>query len=67
MQAARAQAEDFRHAFRVAAARPSDRTCERFADALDDDFDTPQTAFASSRRPDVRPRPPDLTWRPIWL
>ena len=42
MQAARAQADDFRQAFRVAAARPSDLTWNRFADALDDDFDTPR-------------------------
>ena len=42
MQAARAQADDFRQAFRVAATRPSDRTWDRFADALDDDFDTPR-------------------------
>ena len=42
MQAARAQAEDFRQAFRVAAARPSALTWESFADALDDDFDTPR-------------------------
>jgi cysteinyl-tRNA synthetase len=42
MQAARAQAEDFRQAFRVAAARPSELTWESFADALDDDFDTPR-------------------------
>jgi cysteinyl-tRNA synthetase len=42
MQAARAQAEDFGQAFRVAAARPSDLTWESFADALDDDFDTPR-------------------------
>jgi cysteinyl-tRNA synthetase len=42
MQAARAQAEDFRQAFRVAAARPTELTWESFADALDDDFDTPR-------------------------
>jgi cysteinyl-tRNA synthetase len=42
MQAARAQADDFRQAFRVASARPSDLTWDRFADALDDDFDTPR-------------------------
>ena len=42
MEAARAQAEDFRQAFRVAAARPSELTWESFADALDDDFDTPR-------------------------
>ena len=42
MQSARAQAEDFRQAFRVAAARPSALTWESFADALDDDFDTPR-------------------------
>ncbi len=42
MQAASAQAEDFRQAFRVAAARPSELTWESFADALDDDFDTPR-------------------------
>ena len=42
MQAAHAQAEDFRQAFRVAAARPSELTWESFADALDDDFDTPR-------------------------
>jgi cysteinyl-tRNA synthetase len=42
MQAARAQADDFCQAFRVAAARPSDLTWNRFADALDDDFDTPR-------------------------
>jgi cysteinyl-tRNA synthetase len=42
MQAARAQADAFRQAFRVAAARPSDLTWNRFADALDDDFDTPR-------------------------
>jgi cysteinyl-tRNA synthetase len=42
MQAARAQAEDFRHAVRVAAPRPSDLTWESFAGALDDDFDTPR-------------------------
>jgi cysteinyl-tRNA synthetase len=42
MQAARAQADDFRQAFRVAAARPSDLTWDHFADALDDDFDTPR-------------------------
>ena len=42
MQAARAQAEDFRQAFRVAATRPSALTWESFADALDDDFDTPR-------------------------
>ncbi len=42
MQAARAQADDFRQAFRVAAARPSELTWDSFADALDDDFDTPR-------------------------
>ncbi len=42
MQAARAQADDFRRAFRVASTRPSDLTWDRFADALDDDFDTPR-------------------------
>ncbi len=42
MQAARAQADDFRQAFRVAAARPSDLTWDHFAAALDDDFDTPR-------------------------
>jgi len=42
MQAARAQAEDFRKALRVAATRSSDLTWETFADALDDDFDTPR-------------------------
>jgi cysteinyl-tRNA synthetase len=42
MQGARAQADDFRQAFRVAAARPSDFTWNSFADALDDDFDTPR-------------------------
>ena len=42
MQAARAQAADFGQAFRVAAARPSALTWESFADALDDDFDTPR-------------------------
>ena len=42
MQAARAQAEDFRQALRVAATRASDLTCATFADALDDDFDTPR-------------------------
>jgi hypothetical protein len=42
MQAARAQADDFRQAFRVGAARPTDLTWDRFTDALDDDFDTPR-------------------------
>jgi protein SCO1/2 len=42
MQAARAQSEAFRGAFRVAAARPSELTWESFAAALDDDFDTPR-------------------------
>jgi cysteinyl-tRNA synthetase len=42
MDAARTQAADFRAAFRVAAARPSERTWGEFADALDDDFDTPR-------------------------
>src|SRR4029077_1518303 len=42
MQGARAQADDFRQAFRVAAARPSDLTWNTFAGALDDDFDTPR-------------------------
>ena len=42
LQAARAQADDFRNAFRVAAARPSDLTWEHLAAALDDDFDTPR-------------------------
>src|SRR5258705_11399174 len=42
MQSARAQADDFRQAVRVAAARPSDLTWNSFADALDDDFDTPR-------------------------
>src|SRR3989449_5180950 len=42
LQAARAQADDFRNAFRVAAARPSDLTWEHLATALDDDFDTPR-------------------------
>jgi cysteinyl-tRNA synthetase len=42
MQGTRAQADDFRQAFRVAAARPSDFTWNSFADALDDDFDTPR-------------------------
>jgi cysteinyl-tRNA synthetase len=42
MQAARAQADDCRQAFRVAAARPTDLTWDRFTDALDDDFDTPR-------------------------
>jgi len=42
MQAARAQAEDFRRASRVAAARPSPHDWEAFAAGLDDDFDTPR-------------------------
>jgi cysteinyl-tRNA synthetase len=42
MQSARAQADDFRRAFRVAAARPSDLGWDSFAAALDDDFDTPR-------------------------
>ncbi len=42
MEAARAQAADFRAAFRVAAARPSELTWDDFAAALDDDFDTPR-------------------------
>lgn len=42
MRGSRAQADDFRQAFRVAAARPSDLTWNSFADALDDDFDTPR-------------------------
>ncbi len=62
MQAARAQAEDFRQAFRVAAARPRELTWESFADALDDDFATrpggsprsragaPRACSTSSRR-----------------
>ena len=42
MQSARAQANDFRQAFRVAATRPSDLGWDSFAAALDDDFDTPR-------------------------
>ena len=42
LAAARTQADDFRRAFRVAAARPSDRTWDDLAAALDDDFDTPR-------------------------
>src|SRR5262249_33656441 len=42
MESARAQAEAFRAAFRVAAARPSARTWGEFAEALEDDFDTPR-------------------------
>jgi hypothetical protein len=42
LQAARAQAKDFRDAFRVAATRPSDLTWEHLTAALDDDFDTPR-------------------------
>ncbi len=42
MEAARAQAADFRSAFRVAASRPTGFTWEHFAAALDDDFDTPR-------------------------
>jgi cysteinyl-tRNA synthetase len=42
LAAARVQAEDFRRAFRVAAARSSDFTWEHLASALDDDFDTPR-------------------------
>jgi len=42
MEAARAQAADFRSAFRVAASRPTAFTWEHYAAALDDDFDTPR-------------------------
>ena len=42
MQAARAEADDFRQAFRVAVTRPSDLTCESIADTPDDGFDTPR-------------------------
>jgi cysteinyl-tRNA synthetase len=42
MHSARAQANDFRQAFRVAATRPSDLGWDSFAAALDDDFDTPR-------------------------
>src|SRR5258705_12000166 len=42
MQGARAQGDGFRQAFRVASAGSSDLTWARFADALDDDFDTPR-------------------------
>src|SRR5262249_6805649 len=42
MQSARAQADDFGAAIRVAATRPSAYTWEQFAAALDDDFDTPR-------------------------
>jgi len=42
MEAARAQAADFRSATRVAAIRPSEITWDGFAAALDDDFDTPR-------------------------
>jgi cysteinyl-tRNA synthetase len=42
MQSARAQANDFRQAFRVAATRASGLGWDSFAAALDDDFDTPR-------------------------
>jgi len=42
MESARGQAEDFRASFRVAAPRRSSRTWDDFANALDDDFDTPR-------------------------
>jgi cysteinyl-tRNA synthetase len=42
LEAARAQADDFRRAHRVATARPSARTWDDLAAALDDDFDTPR-------------------------
>jgi cysteinyl-tRNA synthetase len=42
MQAARAQAADFRAASRVAETRPSAHDWDSFAAALDDDFDTPR-------------------------
>jgi predicted ATPase len=49
MQAAHAQAEDFRQAFRVAATRLSALTCESFADTLDDDFGKPRGARVLQR------------------
>jgi cysteinyl-tRNA synthetase len=42
LEAARAQADDFRRAHRVATARPSARTWDDLVAALDDDFDTPR-------------------------
>jgi cysteinyl-tRNA synthetase len=42
LESARAQADSFRTAFRVAASRPSAYGWDDLADALDDDFDTPR-------------------------
>jgi cysteinyl-tRNA synthetase len=42
LESARAQAESFRTAFRVATTRPSSYGWDDLADALDDDFDTPR-------------------------
>jgi len=45
LEQAKAQAEDFRSAFRVAATRPSSQSWDDFAAVLDDDFNT-QAALA---------------------
>jgi cysteinyl-tRNA synthetase len=42
LESARAQADGFRTAFRVAATRPSEYGWDDFCAALDDDFDTPR-------------------------